>query len=177
MIGWVVSMALAAPGVEHPREEVARVCFVRTYRVIGMAVPYLIEADGRPIGKLGNRRYLCIDAEPGHYSFTVRGNFIAPDGASYIGDYRIQHYKAVQIEQGGTIAAWGGEVNWLRITQPADRFEVTPVEEQWVRKRAVRPARARQFIHPADEMLTTLEVSEEESMEVERIPDALNKRY
>lgn len=63
---WV---SLAAFSGGDALADVGSVCFVRTYRFANSAQRYLISQDREVIGKLGNRRRLCVETKPGPYHF------------------------------------------------------------------------------------------------------------
>lgn len=150
LLALLVSVALAGPDVPLPDEDVARICFARTYNLVGSAIPYHVHADDRPLGKLANRRYFCVDAEPGSYQFTVKGTFISSTGGSFtdVGGtpVYIPSSQIVHVEREGLIQVWGGQLNWLQISQPSDTFEVEERDDRWAMKQALRPARKRQVV-------------------------------
>lgn len=66
MIGWLSGAALGAD---------AHLCVARPGRFVGSAVPYVVRAQDRPVVRLRNDRWVCLEAEPGRYVVSVTGNF------------------------------------------------------------------------------------------------------
>ena len=54
MIALLLTMAAAGARVDPPPAHVARICFARTHRLMGMPVPWHISLEDRKIGKLTN---------------------------------------------------------------------------------------------------------------------------